>query len=222
MHIVDGVLELVAVAPRQGYHAADLVRDDLDVGRGRGDRGLPDVHLDLVRDLVQTDQHVALFDALVVVGQHLRHLTRDAGGHERGVAVHVGVIRGDCVEDERDPGNAKAQGECQHHDAGSTQQHPFPETVTGARRDGAGRNMGVRTLRLGSRGGSSIRRRRLARRCRPVSRAGSTRVVGGHDASLVSGLVGERRWDANPVPHGIVDISLLTGPSTALSSDFFR
>ena len=54
--------------------------------------GLLDRDLNLVRLLVELDQQVALFHAVVVVHQDLGHLAGHPGGDEGHVAVDVGVV----------------------------------------------------------------------------------------------------------------------------------
>ena len=44
-------------------------------------------------DLLELDQNVAFFHAVVVVHQDLEHLAGDSGGDERDVAVDIGVVR---------------------------------------------------------------------------------------------------------------------------------
>ena len=103
--VLDGVLELEAIGPRLGHLAAHLGLGGRQVRFGRVHGGFLDRHLNLVRLLVELDQHVALFHAVVVVHQDLGHLAGHARSHEGHVAVDVGVIGGNRVQRRYHPGH---------------------------------------------------------------------------------------------------------------------
>ena len=79
----------------------------------------------LKRLLVQFNEKISLVHPVVVVHQNAGDLTADAGGDERHVAVHEGVVGRNRVEHEPDPGNAIHRSR-DNHSAEHTDQKFFP------------------------------------------------------------------------------------------------
>src|SRR4051794_20775492 len=105
--IFDGLLQLPAPAPGLGFDAAHRGPGSLEIRlRGVDSRLL---HGDRVPKwlLVQFNKEISLAHAIVVIHQDPGDLTVDAGGDERYMAVHEGVVGRNRAEHEPDPGNPK-------------------------------------------------------------------------------------------------------------------
>ena len=124
------------MAQAWAYQAADLGlgRDQVRLGRRHG--GLLERDLDLVRLLVELDEHIPLLHAVVVIHQHLHHLAGYPGGHEGHVAVDVSVVGTHRVERRIDPRDQEVTADRQRgHNSGPQQ----PLSVAVPRRRGDGR-----------------------------------------------------------------------------------
>ena len=120
--------QLEAVGPGLGHLAAHLGLGGHQVGFGRRHGGFLDLDLNLVRLLVELDQQVALFHAVVVIHQDLGHLARHPGGDEGHVAVDVGVIGGNRVQRRDHPGHQEV-GPDRQADHDHRQDQPFSQGV---------------------------------------------------------------------------------------------
>ena len=76
-----------------------------EIGLRGIDRRLGDVHLHLVRLLVELHQQIALVHAIVVIHQNAHHLAGHARGDERDVAVDVRIVGGNRIERFDKPAN---------------------------------------------------------------------------------------------------------------------
>ena len=90
--VLHGVFELVAIAACLAGITAHLGLRRHPVPVRRRHRGLLDRNLDLIGLLVELDQQVALFHAVIVIHQDLHYLPRHPGRHKGHMAVHIGVI----------------------------------------------------------------------------------------------------------------------------------
>ena len=62
------------------------------------DRRLLDGDLHTIRFRIELNEHVALLYAIIVIDQYSQDLTWYPRRYERYIAVHVGVVGGDCVQ----------------------------------------------------------------------------------------------------------------------------
>jgi hypothetical protein len=105
--ILHGLLQLPAAAPGLRLDAAHRGLGCLKICfRGIDGRHL---HCDRIPKwlLVQFNKKISLVHAIVVIHQNTGDLTVDAGGEERHMAVHKGVVGRNRAEHEPDPRNAK-------------------------------------------------------------------------------------------------------------------
>ena len=82
------------------------------------------------RLLVQFNKNISLVYAVVVIHQNPGDLTADAGGDERHMAVHEGVVGRNRAEREPDPGNTEHQGD--HQDQNTQSAHQPSSSDRGA------------------------------------------------------------------------------------------
>ena len=99
------MFELEAIGPGQGQLAAHLGLGRRQVGFGHVHGGLLDLDLNLVGFLVELDQQVALFHAIIVIHKDTGYLAGHTGGHEGHMAIDVSVIRGNGIQHRFHPGN---------------------------------------------------------------------------------------------------------------------
>ena len=106
VHVLDGVLQVPALAPGLRFDSAHWACGRQQVGLAVSTRPLC-ATCDLVGLLVELREQIALVHAVVVVDQNPRDLAGDARRDEGDVPVHVGVIGRNRVEGLLDIGNAE-------------------------------------------------------------------------------------------------------------------
>ncbi len=108
--ILHGLLQLPAAASGLCFDAAHRGPRCLEIRLCGIDGRL--LHCDCVPKwlLVQFNKKISLVHMVVVIHQNAGYLTVDAGGDERHMAVHEGVVGRNRAEHEPDPGNAIHRG----------------------------------------------------------------------------------------------------------------
>ncbi len=99
-----------------------ICRVQVRLGSHQG--GLLDLDLNLIGGLVELDEEVPFFYAVVVVDKDADDLPGHPGSYERDVAVDVGIVRADGVEGGNDVGCEEVGREGQNHDEYG-QKEPF-------------------------------------------------------------------------------------------------
>ena len=121
--VLYGVLQFPAPAPGLRFDAAHHGRCRLQIRLRAVDGRLLHSKRGLIGLLIQFNEKLALVHTVVVVDEHPRNLTPDAGGDERHVIVHECVVRRYGVESQPYPGNTEPKGGCQDQDAQPSEQH---------------------------------------------------------------------------------------------------
>ena len=99
------VVLVVAAHPELGrVPLVAAARGAVDSG---GDDRFFQIDIDFVRLLVEFDENVSFFHAVVVIDEYFHHLSGHAGGHEGNVAVDIRVVGGNGVEHSLDGGERK-------------------------------------------------------------------------------------------------------------------
>ena len=138
-------------------------------------RGLLDGKLNLVRLRIKLHEQVPLFHADVVVHKDTFHVPRNAGSHDRVVAVDIGIVRGNGIQGRGNPRHEEIRSRCKRDGA--------PASQSRSRRDGAG---------LAVRGVAGVGAAVSSLSCRSKREAGCN--ASGGDVTFVSAAIGGEIW----------------------------